>query len=111
MACVGFHFSTRLCSVLLFDYLRNEIDDFLCGLYLPQFCCIGQVVLGSKHADFVEMKVHGLEARVNKRELKPGTQIKKFLMTNSDLCPNRITMTRWSLEDRYVTLPRPRFQI
>jgi hypothetical protein len=41
------------------------------------------VILGSKHADFVEMKVHGLEARINNLEMKPGTQIKEFLMINS----------------------------
>ena len=96
MACVDvFMFKTKL-----------TISCVGCSYH---FSCIGQVVLGSKHADFVEMKVHGMEARVNKRELKPGTQIKKFLMTNSDLCPNRITMTRWSLEDRYVTFICQRF--
>ena len=54
------------------------------------------------HADFVEMKVHGLEARVSKCELTEGTQLKKFLRNPN--CPNRITMTRWSLDDEHVSL-------
>jgi hypothetical protein len=46
--------------------------------------------------------VHGLEARISGLQLKEGTQIKSFLKRPN--CPDRITMTRWSLTDHHVHL-------
>ena len=37
MACVDVLHVQSCCSGLLFDYLRHEIDDFLCWLFLPFF--------------------------------------------------------------------------
>ena len=60
------------------------------------------VIQGSPHADFVEMKVHGMEARISKRQMKDGTFIKEFLRKPN--CSDRITMTRWSLKDFHIEL-------
>ena len=46
--------------------------------------------------------MHGLEARISGLQLKEGTQIKSFLKRPN--CPDRITMTRWSLTDHHVHL-------
>ena len=48
------------------------------------------------------MKVHGMEARISKRQLKDGTFIKEFLRKPN--CSDRITMTRWSLKDFHIEL-------
>ena len=54
------------------------------------------IVPGTAHADFVEHRVHGKQARLAGVEMEPS-RLKTWLLNPA--CPDRITMMRWSLTD------------